>query len=154
MPSEQGKNSPLERSQTVRRPANNRSRVTNGSSLLPSIDGRSLWARRFRDLLSLHLSDLGGEDNCSEAEKALSRRSACLIVELENLEDMFAAGEATPLRLDLYQRLTNTLRRCLEATGLKRRAKDVTEFSLGDVLREGLRRDLEAADLEIEMEAD
>jgi hypothetical protein len=77
------KKSKVGRSQTALRPPNNRSRITNGSSLLPSIDGRCLWARRFRDLLSLHLSDLGGEDNCSEAEKALARRASCLIVELE-----------------------------------------------------------------------
>jgi hypothetical protein len=39
-----------------------RTRVTNGKSLLgPGVDGRSLWARRFRDVLALHLSDLGGE---------------------------------------------------------------------------------------------
>ena len=114
------------RSQATPRPANNRTRITNGTGLLPTVDGRCLWARRFRDLLSLHLSDLGGEDNCSEAEKALARRSACLIVELEQLEDLFAAGDATPKRLELYQRLTNTLRRCLESLGLKRRAKDVT----------------------------
>jgi hypothetical protein len=124
------------RSQTVPRPINNRSRITNGRDLLPTVDGRCLWARRFRDLLSLHLSDLGGEDNCSEGEKALVRRAACLIVELEQLEDLFAAGDATPKRLELYQRLTNTLRRCLESLGLKRRAKDITP-TLGQILREG-----------------
>jgi hypothetical protein len=53
-----------------------RTRVTNGKELLPGIDGRSLWARRFRDVLALHLSDLGGEANTSEAEKAIARRAA------------------------------------------------------------------------------
>jgi hypothetical protein len=38
-----------------------RSRVTNGRELLPGVDGRSLWVRRFRDVLALHVSDLGGE---------------------------------------------------------------------------------------------
>jgi hypothetical protein len=38
-----------------------RTRITNGKELLPGIDGRSLWARRFRDVLALHLSDLGGQ---------------------------------------------------------------------------------------------
>ena len=104
-----------------------RSRVTNGRTLLPSIDGRCLYARRFRDLLSLHLDDLGGEDNCSESEKALVRRAACLIVECENLEDGFAsAGSATESQLKVYQMVSNTLRRLLETLGLKRRPKDVT----------------------------
>jgi hypothetical protein len=51
-----------------------RSRVTNGRDLLPNIDHRTLWVRRFRDVLALHLSDLGGEDSVSEAEKAIVRR--------------------------------------------------------------------------------
>src|SRR5688500_16455594 len=51
-----------------------RSRVTNGSALLPEIDGRSLWARRYKDLINLHLTDLGGEAAASEGEKAIVRR--------------------------------------------------------------------------------
>src|SRR5262249_40262216 len=49
-----------------------RSRVTNGRELLPGVDGRTLWVRRFRDVLALHLNDLGGESSTSEAEKALN----------------------------------------------------------------------------------
>ena len=125
-----------DRSQTTPRPRNNRARITNGTSLLPTVDGRCLWARRYRDLLSLHLSDLGGESACSEAEKALTRRAACLIVELERLEDLFATGEATPQQLELYQRLTNTLRRVLESLspGLQRRSRDVTPLNLDQYL--------------------
>lgn len=145
----QGRKSRRDRNQTTPRPINNRSRITNGSTLLPSIDGRCLWARRFRDLLSLHLSDLGGEENCSEGEKALARRASCLIVELERLEELFAADEATPQRLELYQRLTNTLRRCLESIGLKRRAKDITPDPL-DYARDFARRKADAEDAEAE----
>src|SRR5260370_7410074 len=61
-----------------------RSRVTNGHDLLPDVDHRTQWCRRFRDVLSLHLSDLGGASNTSEAEKAILRRPACLIFELHN----------------------------------------------------------------------
>src|SRR5215831_17156931 len=112
-----------------------RSRVTNGRGLLPNVDGRTLWVRRFRDLLALHLSDLGGSDRASEAEKAIVRRSATLIVELERLEMCFAAaGQATDHQLELYQRTANTLRRLLEAVGLERRPKDVTP-SLGEYLK-------------------
>ena len=104
-----------------------RSRVTNGSSILPGVDGRSTWVRRLRDLINLHTADLGGEDNVSAAEQAIIRRASVLIVELERLELKFATdGEASPFDLDLYQRMANSLRRLLEAVGLQRRARDVT----------------------------
>ena len=104
-----------------------RSRITNGSSILPNVDGRTFWVRRFKDLNALHLSDLGGETAASEAEKALVRRATCLIVELERLEQEFAlAGKATAAELDLYGRTANTLRRLLVTLGLERRARDVT----------------------------
>jgi hypothetical protein len=106
---------------------NGRSRITNGSALLPEIDGRSIWARRLRDLIDLHLSDLGGEENVSEAEKRIVRRAAALTMELERLEAKFLAnGEAKPKQLELYGRTANTCRRLLECLGLQRRARDIT----------------------------
>jgi hypothetical protein len=113
----------------------NRSRITNGSAVLPGVDGRSTWVRRLRDLVSLHLSDLGGEDAVSEAEKSIVRRAATLTVELEGMEAAFAvAGEAKAADLDLYQRTAGNLRRLLESVGLERRAKDVTPPSLRDYI--------------------
>jgi uncharacterized small protein (DUF1192 family) len=104
-----------------------RSRVSNRSAVLPGVDGRSTWVRRLRDLISLHLSDLGGDDAVSEAERSIIRRIATLTVELERMEAEFAvAGEARPDQLDLYQRTANSLRRLLEAIGLRRRPRDVT----------------------------
>jgi hypothetical protein len=108
-----------------------RSRVTNGSSILPGIDGRSTWVRRLRDLMGLHLVDLGGPDVTSEAERSLIRRASTLTVELEHLELRFAladqAGQpADPADLDLYQRMANSLRRHLEAVGIKRVPRDIT----------------------------
>ena len=103
-----------------------RSRVTNGSRLLEGIDGRSTWVRRLRDLIALHLSDLGGEDAVSEAERSIVRRVATLTVELERMEAGFAvAGEALPEQIDLYQRTANSLRRLLESIGLERRSRTV-----------------------------
>ncbi|TXN15884.1 hypothetical protein FV219_01565 [Methylobacterium sp. WL122] len=111
---------------TVPKPSH-RSRVTNGSALLQNVDGRSGWARRMRDLMALHLSDLGGEAAVSEAEKSLIRRAATLTVELERMEERFANdGEADADALDLYSRTAGNLRRLLEATGLQRRPRDVT----------------------------
>src|SRR4051794_15393333 len=104
-----------------------RSRVTNGTALVAGVDGRSMWARRLRDLIELHIDDLGGIDAVSAAERSIVRRAATLTVELERLETTFAlAGAALPQELDLYQRTAGNLRRLLEGLGLKRRAKDVT----------------------------
>jgi hypothetical protein len=104
-----------------------RSRISNGSALLPGVDGRSAWVRRAKDIISAHLSDLGGEQNTSAAERSLIRRSAVLTTELEMLEAQFAvAGQASAEQLDLYQRASSALRRLLEAVGIQRRARTIT----------------------------
>jgi hypothetical protein len=105
-----------------------RSRVTNGGELLPGIDGRSIWVRRCRDLIELHLADIGGEENASVAERSIIRRAAVMMVELERIEKRFAASERGPSQadLDLYVRAAGNLRRLLESIGIKRRARDVT----------------------------
>jgi phytoene dehydrogenase-like protein len=117
-----------------------RSRVTNGSALLTGVDGRSAWVRRCKDIIEAHLSDLGGEDNTSAAERSLIRRAAVLTTELERLEARFAsAGEASERDLDLYIRAAGNLRRLLDALGLQRRPRDVAP-SLGELLREDAMR--------------
>jgi hypothetical protein len=104
-----------------------RSRVTNGKSILSRIvDGRTLWARRARDLLAVHTADLGGDQNISEAERALLRRAIVLIIELEQLEVKFASEGSKGYQIDRYQRVSNTLRRLLESLGLQRRSRDIT----------------------------
>jgi hypothetical protein len=103
-----------------------RSALTNGRRLLDGVDGRSPWVRRCKDIISAHLVDLGGED-ASAAERSIIRRAAVLTTELERLEVKFALADAASSEdLDLYQRTANSLRRLLEAVGLKRRPKDVT----------------------------
>lgn len=110
-----------------------KSRVGNGSVLLPGVDGRSAWARRAKDVLSEHLSDV---PDASAAERSIIRRASVLTVELERLEAQFAlAGEADAETLDLYGRVSGNLRRLLEAVGLRRRAKDVGP-TLADIIRE------------------
>jgi hypothetical protein len=110
--------------------------------LLEGVDGRSAWARRLRDLIELHGTDLGGLDELSEAQRALIRRASALTVELEHLEMQFATRDATADELDLYSRLSNTLRRLHETLGLERRPKDVKP-TLSEYLRqrEGERAD-------------
>ena len=98
--------------------------------MLARSDNRSGWARRLRDLIELHVTDLGGVDNTSAAERSLIRRAAVLTVELEQLESKFAlAGAASANDLDLYQRTAGNLRRLLESIGLSRRAKPVQTLS-------------------------
>jgi hypothetical protein len=106
----------------------NRSRVTNGTALLPGgVDHRSAWARRLRDVLQEHVADLGGPDSVSAAERSIVRRAATLTVELERMESLFAtAGEASAEAIDLYSRLAGNHRRLLEAVGLGRRSRDIT----------------------------
>lgn len=106
------------------RPANTRSRVSNGRDLLPGVDGRSAWVRRARDLVESHTADLGGD--LSAAESSIVRRAAVLTVELERMEATFANESAAPEMLDLYSRTAGNLRRLLEALGLQRRVRDLT----------------------------
>ncbi len=101
----------------------NRSAVTNGSQLFAEkLDQRSAWARRFRDLIQLHLLDLGGPEGCSEAQVSLVRRAATLEIELERMEYEFARPDRTVgnRALDRYSMLANTLRRLLVTLGLDR----------------------------------
>jgi hypothetical protein len=108
-------------------PRKGRSRVTNGSVLIPGVDGRSPWIRRCKDVIASHISDLGGIDNCSAAERSIVRRASVMTVELERLESKFAkAGEADANELDQYARVAANLRRLLEAVGLRRRPKDIS----------------------------
>jgi hypothetical protein len=118
--------SPADRSVLDSVPSRQRSRITNGSALLPNTDGRSAWVRRCKDIIAEHLADLNGVENTSAAERSIIRRASVLTVELEQLEARFAqADAATAAELDLYIRASGNLRRLLEAVGL-RRTKDVT----------------------------
>jgi hypothetical protein len=45
--------------------------VTNGTRAYVIGDGNSPWARRQRDLIALHLADLGGEERLSENRLSL-----------------------------------------------------------------------------------
>jgi hypothetical protein len=115
-----------------------KSRVSNGSVLLHGVDGRSAWVRRCKDVINAHIADLGGIDNCSAAERSIIRRAGVLTTELEVLEVRFAtAGEASSADLETYQRCANSLRRLLEAVGLRRRAREIGS-TLSDVWRHGL----------------
>jgi hypothetical protein len=101
-----------------------RSRVSNGSDLLPDVDGRSAIARRYRDIVSAILVDQGGADQCSEARKQLIRRFAAASVLAEQMEAALARGE--PIEIAEHALLTSTLVRIAQRIGIDRRAKTIT----------------------------
>ena len=101
--------------------------MTNGTRAYVIGDGNSPWARRQRDLIALHLADLGGEERLSENQLSLCRRAATLETELEMLEGQLSLGKVADL--DLYNRLSGNLRRILESLGLERRGRDITPDS-------------------------
>src|SRR5262245_12948148 len=108
-------------------PLTRRSGVTTGKRLFMALrDRNSVWSRRLADLIALHVSDLGGSDAISEAEKVLVRRAAMLSLQLEMMEQKWAAngGAASAKELALYARATGNLRRVLRDLGLQRRQKD------------------------------
>ena len=122
---------PAEGTSITERSPTARSRVTNGSSLfiqtaadgLP-IDGRSVPARRFRDVLESILSDLGGRDSISEGEYQLARRATAMSVQSEILEARMACAQS--IDIEEFVKLVNGLKRTFTTLGLKRRARDVT----------------------------
>ena len=108
-----------------------RSRIGNGSALLPSCDGRSVWARVMKDTLAALALHCAGADMMSETMRLLARRVAVLEAELIYMEDGFATvrsagGEPDPSTLDLYGRLADRQRRLAEPLGWERRSKNVT----------------------------
>jgi hypothetical protein len=71
-----------------------RSRVTNGSKLLPLSDQRSVTCRRYRDLYQSVCNDLGGADHLSTAQLQLARRASMLSAESERMEALACRGDA------------------------------------------------------------
>ena len=109
-----------------------RARVSNGTVLLAVGDNRSVWCRRVKDLIAAHIADLGGPEMCSEAERSIVRRISTLTCELEALEVSFSAnGQASERQLDLYSRVSSTVRRLLESIGIKtRRPKQLSVIEM------------------------
>ena len=111
-------------------PPKSKSRISNGADLLPGIDGRSLTARRYRDLLSAVLVDQGG-DRCSEARRQLVRRFAAAACLAEQLEARLVNGET--ISIQEHATLSSTLVRLASRIGIDRRQKDISP-TLSDYL--------------------
>jgi hypothetical protein len=112
------------RAEAMALPPRQRSAVTNGRRSFVQGDGNTQWARRWRDLIALHASDLGGGDQLSEAQRSLIRRAATIEIELEAQEGKLSEG--IEVDLDTYARAAGHLRRVLETLGIERHARNVT----------------------------
>jgi hypothetical protein len=107
----------------LKRKAQARSRVSNGRDLLPNVDGRSLIARRYRDIMSAIASDQGGIDRLSEARLQLIRRFAAAACLAEQLEARLARGE----QIDSQEHalLVSTMVRVAQRIGVDRLPRDL-----------------------------
>jgi len=117
---------------TAGRKAFARSRVTNGADVLPNVDGRSLVARRYRDVSLAIVADQGGLSECSESRLQLIRRFAAAAVLAEQMEARLANGEQ--IDISEHALLCSTLARLASRIGIDRRAKPVPD--LREYLRE------------------
>jgi hypothetical protein len=108
-----------------------RSRVTNGKQLLANIDGRTADARRYRDLAASLADDLGGAANLTEAQRALVRQAAAMIIQSERLQSAILRGEL--IDSEQLTRLANAATRILSRLGIKRQRRDATP-RLADIL--------------------
>jgi hypothetical protein len=114
------------------RPLTIRSAVTNDPLLLRGVDGRSMVARRYRDVAIALADDLGGQDKLSEPSKILVRQAAALTVQVEGLQSKIVAGE--DVDLEQLTRLSNALSRMLHRLGLKK-AKPMPASPLAEHFR-------------------
>jgi hypothetical protein len=108
----------LDSSPVVARPLTVRSATTNDPLLLRGVDGRSMVARRYRDVAIALADDLGGQDKLSEPSKILVRQAAALTVQVEGLQSKIVSGE--DVDVEQLTRLSNSLSRMLHRLGLKR----------------------------------
>jgi hypothetical protein len=104
-----------------------KSRVSNGRDVLPNVDGRSLIARRYRDIASAILLDQGGIDQCSEQRQQLIRRFAACSVISEQAEAALARGEK--IDISEHSLLCSTLTRLAQRIGIDRIAKNIPSVS-------------------------
>jgi hypothetical protein len=95
-----------------------RSAVSNGTRLLHGVDGRSVPARRYRDLIVAYAEPLGGLANLPDADKAMVRHAAALTIRSEQLHASILLGHHVDD--EELTRLTNSLSRMV--AGLRERA--------------------------------
>jgi hypothetical protein len=99
-----------------------------GDGLLPGVDMRTVWAKRFKSTLAALLRDKGGEDQVTEAVRMLARRAAALEAECQLAEAKMAqsgGGDMVQIQRN-YAAFTRAQMAALQAIGLGRSAKNIT----------------------------
>ena len=96
------------------RPANARSKVTNGVRLFlkGTTDGRSCESRRFHDLCAAYAKDFGTTRGLNEAEKTVIRNAAVLSLRSEQLQADLVSGR--DVHVEEMVRLANASARLLK----------------------------------------
>ncbi len=109
------------------------SRIGQGKEMFPGMDGRSLIAKRLRELYGDMCSDLGGEEHMSTLEKALSKQVSSLIT---IGEDMVAGRAIEDPEYDYLEHLAcvKTINQVGRTLGIKRRMRPVKETTLKDFI--------------------
>jgi hypothetical protein len=110
-----------------------RSRVSNGKQAFVEGDGRTPWARRWRDLIEAHIADLGGVAALSEAQRSLIKRASTIEIELEQCEGRLSLGR--PSDLSEYATAASHLRRIFETLGIERKARDMGDAIVEQALQ-------------------
>jgi hypothetical protein len=127
--------------ETIRRRALKKLGIDPNRIALATLDGRTLPARRAREVVLTIERDLGGSDQLSEGERLLLQRAAVLTAIIEGYETEWFEGK--PVDFPVLMMLHNGQRRALQAIGLKRVPRDVSP-TLDDIAREHNAREVEA----------
>ena len=106
-----------------------RMRHTPAGIQLPRVDGRTIAARRFRDLCAAFEAEVGGV--LSESDKAMVAQAAALSLRAEELQADLIRGR--DIDNDLLVKLSGTVKRILSVIGAKAKDKPA-----GDALAEHL----------------
>src|SRR5690606_28291249 len=101
-------------------------------SLLPDIDGRSMIARRYRDIFITVVNDQGGMERITEIKEQLIKRYAAAAVIAEMMESALAQGK--DIDVPQHALVTNSLVRLAGRIGIDRRSKVINTPALKDYL--------------------
>lgn len=119
---------PNKRTEAAGRKSQARSRISNGKTLFFDSDGRTRAARRYRDVLA-NLSSLFGRSP-NEAEGALLRRAATLVVLAERQDSLLVRSETVdPVKVC---RLSGALTRVFVALDLLGKPAPAARFEEED----------------------
>ncbi len=105
--------SDLSSQQVARHLKQGRSAVTNGKRTLIGVKGSSKFGRRYRDIVDLYTTEIGGD--LSQTEMAMVKQAAALAIKGEMMQAAIINGE--PVDSDELIRLSSEVRRILDAIG-------------------------------------